>query len=56
MSWCLACHRNPAPNLRPVSEVTNMQWIKPSNHETWAADWIDGHAIQPPVDCSGCHR
>ncbi len=56
MSWCLACHRNPAPNLRPVSEVTNMQWIKPRDHETWAADWIDGLAIQPPVDCSGCHR
>jgi len=56
MSWCLDCHRNPAPNLRPVSEVTNMQWIKPRDHETWAADWIDGHAIRPPEDCSGCHR
>ena len=26
MSWCLDCHNNPAPNLRPISEVTNMTW------------------------------
>ncbi len=24
MGWCLDCHRNPEPNLRPVEEVTNM--------------------------------
>jgi hypothetical protein len=56
MGWCLDCHRDPAPNLRPVNEVTNMQWIKPRDHEAWAADWIDGNDLQPPVDCSGCHR
>lgn len=26
MSWCLDCHNNPAPNLRPRSELTNMAW------------------------------
>lgn len=26
MSWCLECHNNPAPNLRPVEELTNMSW------------------------------
>jgi hypothetical protein len=26
MGWCLECHRNPSPNRRPVSEVTNMKW------------------------------
>lgn len=26
MSWCLDCHRNPNPNLRPRSQVTNMKW------------------------------
>ena len=29
MSWCLDCHRNPGPNRRPVSEVTNMKWTPP---------------------------
>jgi hypothetical protein len=26
MEWCLDCHRAPERNLRPRSEVTNMQW------------------------------
>src|SRR5262249_39620084 len=24
MGWCLDCHRNPAPHLRPPEEITNM--------------------------------
>ena len=24
--WCLECHSNPAPNLRPVEKVTTMGW------------------------------
>jgi hypothetical protein len=30
MEWCLDCHRNPAKNLRPTSEIYNMAWEKPS--------------------------
>ena len=26
MSWCLDCHRNPTPHLRPLTEITNMTW------------------------------
>lgn len=26
MGWCLNCHRNPAPNLRPKNQVTNLMW------------------------------
>jgi len=26
MSWCLECHSNPAPNLRPVEAITAMGW------------------------------
>ena len=26
MGWCLDCHRNPEPHLRPRAEVTNMEW------------------------------
>jgi len=54
MSWCLDCHRNPAPNLRPAEEVTNMQWIAPRDQATWAAEAAT--RVHPPVDCSGCHR
>ena len=30
MEWCLNCHRNPAKNLRPTSEIYNMAWDGPS--------------------------
>ncbi|MDF1739705.1 MAG: cytochrome c3 family protein [Verrucomicrobiales bacterium] len=26
MSWCLDCHRDPAANLRPLDEITNLDW------------------------------
>jgi hypothetical protein len=56
MGWCLDCHRDPAPNLRPVDQVTNMRWSAPSDQAEIAAAMIDELAIHPPVDCSGCHR
>jgi hypothetical protein len=31
MEWCLNCHRNPAGNLRPTSEIYNMAWAGPSS-------------------------
>ena len=31
MEWCLNCHRNPAKNLRPTSEIYNMAWAGPSS-------------------------
>jgi hypothetical protein len=31
MEWCLNCHRNPAVNLRPTSEIYNMAWKGPSD-------------------------
>ncbi len=26
MGWCLDCHRNPENNLRPLTEITNLNW------------------------------
>ena len=56
MSWCLDCHRHPDANLRPVSQVTNMKWEKPTDHDAWVAGWKDDKQIAPPTACSGCHR
>jgi hypothetical protein len=56
MSWCLDCHRNPAPNLRPVDQVTNMQWVPPPDQLEQARAIIEQKHLRPPVDCSGCHR
>jgi hypothetical protein len=57
MSWCLECHRNPAPHLRPTDEVTNMEWRPTAEHASFAAETIRERGIAPPTtDCSGCHR
>ena len=56
MSWCLDCHRDPAPFRRPVSEVTNMKWTPPKDARALAASLEREHPVHPPVNCSGCHR
>ena len=56
MSWCLDCHRNPAEHIRPRDEVTNMEWVAPKDQLDRAEAAIRERALDPPVDCSGCHR
>ena len=56
MSWCLDCHREPDQHLRPISEVTSITWTPPTNHSEFVAKWKNEKNINPPVDCSGCHR
>lgn len=51
MGWCLECHRDPAPRLRPRSEVTNMDWQSDPSRPTTPA-----RVVAPPQHCSGCHR
>jgi hypothetical protein len=39
MEWCLNCHRNPAVNLRPTSEIYNMSWNGASSDKpVWCAE------------------
>jgi hypothetical protein len=56
MGWCLDCHRNPNPHLRPLEEITNMKWTPPDNQLEFAARLRKEKKIEPPEDCSGCHR
>ncbi len=56
MSWCLSCHRNPEPFLRPASEVTNMTWNAATAGYDPAADPARKRTVKPPEHCSGCHR
>jgi hypothetical protein len=56
MSWCLDCHRNPDEQRRPVSEVTNMKWAPPKDRAALAAQLQKEHPVNPPTNCSGCHR
>jgi hypothetical protein len=56
MKWCLDCHSDPAPHLRPTSEITNMEWQpQPSAREAGEAV-MRSLQVDPPVSCTGCHR
>jgi hypothetical protein len=56
MGWCLDCHRNPEPRLRPPSEVTNMTWTPPRDPEARARLLASLRPVHPPTHCTGCHR
>jgi hypothetical protein len=56
MSWCLDCHKNPGPHLRPVDQVTKMNWNPPADQAELAERLIAEKQLRPPLDCSGCHR
>jgi hypothetical protein len=60
MAWCLDCHRNPEPNIRPVAEITNMGWERPEGvePEEYVASLVDDgqRYVLPPENCGGCHR
>ena len=56
MEWCLNCHRNPAKNLRPTSEIYNIAWAGPSEVKpVWCAVTKDtirtGVATAQGVSC-----
>jgi hypothetical protein len=61
MGWCLDCHRNPEPHLRPLDRITDMDW-KPPTGEARAAQiqrikkkvGIPDEAYM--TSCSLCHR
>ena len=54
MSWCLECHRDPAPRLRPADKVFDLGWSAPDGE--FGRKLIEKAGIKPPEDCSGCHR
>jgi hypothetical protein len=54
--WCLECHRDPAPQLRPVQYVTDMNWTPNEDAATLGRRLMKEHNISPSTDCSTCHR
>ena len=59
MSWCLDCHRNPAPNLRPRAAVFDMTWQHPADRPglgTELAKQYRIRSVEELTSCSACHR
>jgi hypothetical protein len=56
MAWCLDCHRNPYPHLRPPEEVTNMAWQPDRDPEVLGRELAKKNDVKPRTNCSTCHR
>lgn len=61
MRFCLDCHRDPAPHLRPPDQVTRMDWLSwdsdPRNRN-YGVTRMHALHIQPSkiTNCETCHR
>jgi hypothetical protein len=56
MGFCLDCHRNPGPNLRPRDKVTDMTWRPEGDPAALARDLTAQYQVQSRTYCSACHR
>jgi hypothetical protein len=57
MAWCLDCHRNPAPALRPLDQVTNLGWAPEGlDRGELGARLKKAWKIEAPESCGACHR
>ena len=57
MRWCLRCHRDPAPRLRPPSEIYAAVSPPPGSPSQQEALVRFYHVhTQTLTDCSTCHR
>ncbi|HMJ66782.1 MAG TPA: cytochrome c3 family protein [Candidatus Binatia bacterium] len=57
MTFCLECHRDPAPNMRPLDKITDLSW---NPHENLPKDWgVNAKKewkVNASQNCSACHR
>lgn len=58
MGWCLDCHRDPTPHIRPRDQIFSMTWQPPKEDEQLAREALAhaGDDIQVLQSCSYCHR
>jgi hypothetical protein len=56
MGFCLECHRDPAPQLRPLAQVTNLGWTADEDPRQLGQRLMAEMSISPSTDCSTCHR
>jgi hypothetical protein len=56
MGWCLDCHRNPERYLRPPELVTVMGYRPSEPQEVLGKKLRKELSVNPPVNCSACHR
>jgi hypothetical protein len=56
MSWCLDCHRRPEGHIRPVEEVTNMDWKPEGDPAEAGRVFAERNQVHTRTSCTTCHR
>ena len=57
MQWCLQCHRDPGPHLRPHGQLFDMAAPRLSEDEARnLAQLLKIESTRRMTDCSTCHR
>ena len=56
MAWCLDCHRNPYPHLRPREEITNLAWIPQGDPVELGKRLAAEYDVHTRTSCTTCHR
>jgi hypothetical protein len=56
MGWCLGCHREPGPNLRPREQITSMLWQPDGDAAELAARLERSYGSRKLTNCTTCHR
>ncbi len=59
MGWCLECHRDPGPRLRPRDQITAMGYAPPATREgrdALADKLLHDNDVHTRTSCSTCHR
>jgi hypothetical protein len=56
MGWCMDCHRNPFPRLRPLDQVTSTTWQPEGDPEELGRELAKQNNVRSRTDCYTCHR
>lgn len=56
MGWCLDCHRDPIPHLRPQEALFDTSWRPAPNQREVGAQLAAANRVAPREDCYACHR
>ena len=56
MQWCVSCHRDPAPHLRPDSAITAMGWRGGEAEPALGRRLAATYRVRSLTNCTTCHR
>jgi hypothetical protein len=56
MGWCLSCHVDPQPHLRPLDAVTTMGWTAAKSDSAALRTVLADYRVKRLTNCTTCHR